>query len=137
VRRAGGSGLALLVFGALLDAASRVAEQLDATLVSMRFIKPLDRGLLRELTERHVAVVTIEDNAVAGGAGSAVAEALATLSRPVQLMQLGVPDRCIEHGARESCLADAGLDTSGIAARIEEWWGRRTALAPRAAGGGQ
>lgn len=136
IRREGGSGLALLVFGALLDSACRSAERLDATLVNMRFVKPLDRELLGELAGRHRALVTVEDNVVAGGAGSAVAEALATVARPVRLLQLGIPDRCIEHGSRESCLAEAGLDASGIADRIASWWAEQDAVPLRAAAGG-
>jgi len=122
VRREGHSGLALLVFGTLLDSAQKIAERLDATLVNMRFVKPLDENLVIELATRHRALVTIEENAVAGGAGNAVAEVLASRGSPLPQLQIGIPDRFIEHGSRESCLAAAGLDAASLSARINEWW---------------
>ena len=127
VRREGRSGLALLVFGTLLDAAQKIAEALDATLVNMRFVKPLDANLVIETAARHRALVTIEENAVAGGAGNAVGEMLACRGSPLPHLQLGIPDRCIEHGSRESCLAAAGLDAAGLGASIERWWNSVTA----------
>jgi 1-deoxy-D-xylulose-5-phosphate synthase len=135
LRRRGSSGLALLLFGAPLDAASRAAERFDATLVNMRFVKPLDLEILEDIAARHRGVVTIEENALAGGAGSAVVESLARLARPIPVLQLGIPDRQIEHGSRESCLAAAGLDASGIAAAIALWWAGRGAVSLQAAGG--
>jgi 1-deoxy-D-xylulose-5-phosphate synthase len=123
IRREGRSGLALLVFGAPLAAACPVAEHLDATLVNMRFVKPLDIALLKTLSARHEALVTIEENAVAGGAGSAVGEALAAHGLPLRLLQLGLPDRFTEHGTREARLAAAGLDAAGLSASIGRWWG--------------
>jgi 1-deoxy-D-xylulose-5-phosphate synthase len=122
VRREGRSGLALLVFGTLLDAAQKIADRLDATLVNMRFIKPLDEKLVLKLAAEHRALVTIEENAVAGGAGSAVAELLATEGVLLPLHQIGIPDRFIEHGSRDSCLVAAGLDVAGLAASVERWW---------------
>ena len=122
VRRHGNAGIALLVFGTLLDAARPVAERLDATLVNMRFVKPLDRELLAALAENHRALVTIEENALAAGAGSAVGEALTSLGVPIPRLQLGIPDRFIEHGSRESCLAATRLDAAGLRESIERWW---------------
>jgi 1-deoxy-D-xylulose-5-phosphate synthase len=122
VSREGGSGLALLVFGALLEAAAGIARRLDATLVNMRFVKPLDQDLLAALVARCRALVTVEENARAGGAGTAVAEALASRGLRLPLLQLGIPDRFIEHGTRESCLAAARLDASGLGDSIERWW---------------
>ncbi len=130
VRREGRSGLALLVFGVLLDSVQETAERLDATLVNMRFIKPLDEALLLSLAARHQALVTIEENAVAGGAGSAVGELLARASALLPLLQIGIPDRFIEHGSRNSCLAAAGLDTAGLNAAIERWWLPQVAARP-------
>ena len=122
LRRRGGSGLLLLSFGTMLEAALAAGDRLDATVVNMRFVKPLDETLLRELVPQHTAWVTLEENTVAGGAGSAVAELLdaAGLGRP--RMSLGLPDRFIEHGSREQCLADAGLDTPSVIGAIERWW---------------
>src|ERR1700728_1823708 len=121
-RREGRSGLAILAFGALVESARKVADRLDATLVNMRFIKPLDEELVIEIAKRHRAIVTIEENAVMGGAGSAVGEVLAAHGVLVPLLQLGIPDRFIEHGSRETCLAAAGLDLAGISASVENWW---------------
>jgi 1-deoxy-D-xylulose-5-phosphate synthase len=121
-RREGRSGLAILAFGALVESARKVAERLDATLVNMRFIKPLDEDLVIEIAARHRAIVTIEENAVMGGAGSAVGEVLAARGVLVPLLQLGIPDRFIEHGSRDTCLTAAGLDLAGISASVEDWW---------------
>ena len=135
VRREGKSGLALLAFGALLGSAQQIAERLDATLVNMRFIKPLDEDLILALAARHRAFVTIEENATQGGAGSAIGELLASEGVQIPLLQLGIPDRFIEHGSRESCLAAAGLDSAGLSASIERWWALQTQARLRSAGG--
>jgi 1-deoxy-D-xylulose-5-phosphate synthase len=127
VRREGRSGLALLVFGTLLEPARKIAERLDATLVDMRFVKPLDESLIIELAARHRAIVTIEENAIAGGAGNAVGEVLAFRGCSLPHLRLGIPDRFIEHGSRESCLAAAGLDAAGLSSSIERWWDSVTA----------
>ncbi len=136
LRREGKSGLALLVFGTLLSAAQAIAERLDATLVNMRFVKPLDEDLIVSLAQRHRALVTIEENAAQGGAGSAVGELLASEGIAVPLLQLGIPDRFIEHGSRDGCLAAAGLDTAGLNASIERWWALQGGERLRSAGGG-
>jgi 1-deoxy-D-xylulose-5-phosphate synthase len=122
LRRDGRSGLAILAFGALFDSARRIAERLDATLVNMRFVKPLDQDLIVDVAARHRALVTIEENAVMGGAGSAVSEVLAAHGVSLPVLHLGIPDRFIEHGSRETCLAAAGLDIAGLTASIETWW---------------
>jgi 1-deoxy-D-xylulose-5-phosphate synthase len=122
LRREGRSGLALLSFGALLAAAADVAERLDASLVNMRFVKPLDADLLVELCADHRALVTIEDNVTAAGAGTGVAELLAAHGLRVPLLQLGIPDRFSERGPRAGCLAAARLDVPSLGDRIERWW---------------
>ncbi len=122
LRRRGDSGLLLLSFGTLLASALAAGERLDATVVNMRFVKPLDEALLRELVPQHVALVTLEENTVAGGAGGAVAELLDAAGLPGPRLHIGLPDRFIEHGSREQCLADAGLDTANVLAAIEKWW---------------
>ena len=127
VRREGRSGLALLVFGTLLESVQKIAERLDATLVNMRFVKPLDENLVIELATHHRAFATIEENAVAGGAGNAVAEVLASRGSSLPHLQIGIPDRFIEHGSRESCLTAAGLDAASLNTRIGEWWASVTA----------
>jgi 1-deoxy-D-xylulose-5-phosphate synthase len=121
-RREGRSGLAILSFGPLLPAALACADELDATVLDMRFIKPLDTEALLRVALRSQALVTIEENAIAGGAGSAVSEALAAASLQLPVLHLGIPDRFIEHGSRDDCLIDAGLDVAGIRRRIVEWW---------------
>ncbi|HTD31998.1 MAG TPA: 1-deoxy-D-xylulose-5-phosphate synthase [Steroidobacteraceae bacterium] len=135
VRREGKSGLALLVFGALLAPAQAIAERLDATLVNMRFVKPLDEDLLIALAARHRAFVSIEENAIRGGAGSAIGELLASEGLQIPLLQVGIPDRFIEHGSRDGCLAAAALDAAGLAARIERWWALQPHERLRSAGG--
>ena len=136
MRREGRSGLAMLVFGTLLDSALKIAERLDATVVNMRFVKPLDEDLVISVAARHRAVVTIEENATLGGAGSAVAELLASEGLQVPLLQIGIPDRFIEHGSRETCLAAAGLDLAGLTASVERWWAMQGQDRIRSAGGG-
>jgi 1-deoxy-D-xylulose-5-phosphate synthase len=122
LRRQGASGLALLAFGTMVGAVAPVAEALDATLVNMRFVKPLDEALVAEIAARHRAIVTLEENAVSGGAGSAVLEQLQRIGTAVPVLQLGVPDGFIEHGTREDNLAGAGLDLAGLRAAIERFW---------------
>jgi 1-deoxy-D-xylulose-5-phosphate synthase len=113
VRRRG-ARVALLAFGSVLDPCLAVGEELGATVVNMRFVKPLDEALLVELARQHDALVTVEDNAIMGGAGSGVAEYLAARGVVVPLLQLGLPDEFLEHAAREELLAEAGLDAPGI-----------------------
>jgi 1-deoxy-D-xylulose-5-phosphate synthase len=122
IRREGRSGLAILVFGTLLESARKIAERLDATLVNMRFVKPLDETLVMSIAARHRAIITIEENAVMGGAGSAVGELFASEGVLLPLRHIGIPDRFIEHGSRDTCLAAAGLDLAGLTANIEDWW---------------
>lgn len=113
VRRRG-HGIALLAFGCTLAPAEAVGAELGATVVNMRFVKPLDEALLLELVRTHDALVTLEDNAIAGGAGSAVGECLAAHGIEIPVLQLGLPDRFLEHATREELLAAAGLDADGI-----------------------
>ncbi|HLY51536.1 MAG TPA: transketolase C-terminal domain-containing protein, partial [Steroidobacteraceae bacterium] len=135
LRREGKSGLALLAFGALVTPAQQIAEVLDATLVNMRFVKPLDEELVLSLAARHRALVTIEENATLGGAGSAVGELLAAEEMLIPRLELGIPDRFIEHGSREGCLAAAGLDAGSLLASIERWWALHGQERLRSAGG--
>jgi 1-deoxy-D-xylulose-5-phosphate synthase len=134
IRREGRSGLALLAFGPMLQSALTIGEQLDATVVNMRFVKPIDETLILDIARRHSALVTIEENAVQGGAGSAVAEVLAAEGVTLPLMQIGIPDRFIEHGSRETCLAAAGLDAGSLEAGIQRWWSLQTGGALRSVG---
>jgi len=114
VLRRSGRDVALVAFGSLVAPALAAAETLDASVADMRFVKPLDVPLLRELAQSHRLLVTLEENAVAGGAGAGVAEALAELGLSTPILHLGLPDTFIEHGDPARMLADCGLDASGI-----------------------
>ena len=118
-----GQGIALLAFGALLAPAAKVAETLDATLVNMRFVKPLDEALVLELARSHAAFVTLEDNAIAGGAGAGVGELLAARGIVLPILHLGLADSYLEHASREELLAESGLDAAGIEASIRARFG--------------
>ncbi|HSH30242.1 MAG TPA: 1-deoxy-D-xylulose-5-phosphate synthase, partial [Thiohalobacter sp.] len=116
-----GRGIALLAFGSLLHPALEAAEKLDATVINMRFVKPLDENSVLEAAAGHSRLVTLEENAAAGGAGSAILECLQTHGVQRPLLQLGLPDRFVEHGTREELLAECGLDAAGILEAINRW----------------
>ncbi|CAN5249318.1 1-deoxy-D-xylulose-5-phosphate synthase [soil metagenome] len=118
-----GSGIAILAFGTLLHPALEAAAQFDATVVNMRWAKPLDIELLLQVASSHEALVTVEEGAIMGGAGSAVLEALQAAGLVKPVLQLGLPDRFIEHGDPVKLLASVGLDRAGIAASIEARFG--------------
>jgi 1-deoxy-D-xylulose-5-phosphate synthase len=137
-RREGRAGLAILSFGPLLPAALAAAEDHDATVLDMRFVKPLDREAVLRVALKARALCTIEENVVAGGAGSAVGELLAESGIALPLLHIGIPDQFIEHGSRDECLAMAGLDAAAIRQRISQWWrGLADGLAAVQAGGGR
>jgi 1-deoxy-D-xylulose-5-phosphate synthase len=117
--------VAILAFGGVLSAALAAADDIDATVANMRFVKPLDVGLVLQLARDHDALVTVEENVVAGGAGSGVAEALAAEGVVIPLLHLGLPDRFVDHGDPAQLLAACGLDAPGIAAAIREHFGQR------------
>ncbi len=119
VRREGNK-VAILAFGSMLQPALQAAEALDATVADMRFVKPLDIELIRDLANRHALIVTAEENTVSGGAGAAVMEALQEMGLHVETLCLGLPDRFIEHGVHETMLADCGLNCDGMIASIEK-----------------
>jgi 1-deoxy-D-xylulose-5-phosphate synthase len=115
--------IAILAFGSMLQPALAAGETLDATVVNMRFVKPLDVDLLLRLASQHSAFVTVEENVVAGGAGSAVSEALAAAGVTVPMLHLGLPDRFPDHGDPAEILRECGLDADGIAAAIQRRFG--------------
>ncbi|MEY3673642.1 MAG: 1-deoxy-D-xylulose-5-phosphate synthase, partial [Pseudomonadota bacterium] len=121
VRRRG-EGLAILAFGSLLTPALQVAEKLNATVVNMRWVKPLDTELLAQIAQDHDRLVTLEEGCTMGGAGSAVTEALQALKINRSVLQLGLPDAFIEHGDPAKLLALQGLDAAGIEASIRQRW---------------
>ncbi len=120
VRRRGAGGVAILAFGAMLAPALAVAGEFDATVANMRFVKPLDEALVLELAANHALLVTIEENVIMGGAGSAVLEALEKNGCATRVLQLGLPDRFIDQGDSALQLASVGLDAAGIARSIRE-----------------
>ncbi|HEY4530352.1 MAG TPA: 1-deoxy-D-xylulose-5-phosphate synthase [Luteimonas sp.] len=117
-----GSGIALLAFGATVPAAEAVGAELGLTVVNMRFVKPLDRGMILELARSHEGLVTIEDNVVMGGAGSGVSELLAAEDVLLPVLHLGLPDAFQHHASREDLLAEAGIDADGIRAAVLKRW---------------
>lgn len=125
-----GRGVAILAFGTLLYPALEAAEALDATVANMRWAKPLDRELVLELAAAHEALVTLEEGSVAGGAGSAVMELLAAEGIVKPVLQLGLPDRFVEHGDPAALLARLGLDAAGIECRVRERFGALVAARP-------
>ncbi|URQ87108.1 1-deoxy-D-xylulose-5-phosphate synthase [Pseudoalteromonas sp. SCSIO 43088] len=116
-----GNKVAILSFGTLLENAKEAAEKLNATVIDMRFIKPLDTDAISELLGNHDVIVTLEDNAIAGGAGSAVNEYLAAIKADVTILNLGIPDEFIKHGTQDEMHAEMGLDASGILTSIKEF----------------
>ncbi len=120
--RVQGSRVALLAFGSTVPAAEAVGRELGLSVVNMRFIKPLDRALLLELARTHDGFVTIEDNVVAGGAGSGVAELFNAEDVLKSILHLGLPDSFQHHASREDLLAEAGIDAAGIRAAVLKRW---------------
>jgi 1-deoxy-D-xylulose-5-phosphate synthase len=116
-----GKRVAILAFGSVVAAALKAAESLDATLADMRFVKPIDRDLIQQLANSHDYVVTVEENVVMGGAGSAVAEVLDELGINKPMLHLGLPDRFVEHGDPAVLLARCGLDADGILASLKKF----------------
>jgi len=107
----------------MVQPALAVAEAIDATVADMRFVKPLDRALIEELTRSHDALVTVEENVVMGGAGSACGEVLDELGVARPMLHLGLPDRFVDHGDPARLLASVGLDAAGIEASIRARFG--------------
>lgn len=120
VLRREGQQVAVLAFGSMVTPAMACAERLNASVADMRFVKPLDAALIKQLAEQHDLLVTVEENAVMGGAGSAVNEWLAEHGIVIPILNLGLPDAYIEHGKPQELLADCGLDDAGIERAIRQ-----------------
>ena len=120
VVRREGSQVAILAFGSMLEPALAAADSLNATVVDMRFVKPLDETLIAQMAERHRMLVTVEENSVKGGAGSGVNEYLAESALAIPILNLGIDDHFVQHDRQERMLADCGLDERGIAASIHK-----------------
>jgi 1-deoxy-D-xylulose-5-phosphate synthase len=128
-----GRRVAILAFGTVCEPALEAGHELDATVVNMRFVKPLDDALVAQLARTHALLVTVEDNVIMGGAGSAVGESLAAQRIVAPLLQLGLPDGFVEHGDQGQLLAQVGLNRDGILAAIRARLGTLAAPAVRAA----
>jgi 1-deoxy-D-xylulose-5-phosphate synthase len=113
-----GSRIAILAWGSMVTPALDVGKQLGATVVNMRYIKPIDEALLLELAKSHDVLVTVEENVLAGGAGSAVNDFLQAQRVLMPVLNIGLPDSFVEQGSREELLALCGLDVQGIKAKI-------------------
>ena len=115
-----GPAIAILSFGSTLDVAQEVGDQLDTTVVNMRFVKPIDEDTITAVAQSHELIVTLEDNVVMGGAGSTVNEVLAQHQLLVKVLNLGLPDYFQEHGSREELLLEAGLDATTVISKIAQ-----------------
>ncbi len=122
VRRTGRAGLAILAFGTMVSLCERIADRHELTLINMRFVKPLDEELILRVAQTHRGFVTVEENVIAGGAGSAVNECLHAHGIVMPVLNCGIPDCFVGHGSREDNLQEAGLDQRAIERRILEWW---------------
>lgn len=128
--RAAGSRVAILAFGSMLPPSLAAAEALDATVANMRFVKPLDEALIRQLAQTHDALVTVEEGCVLGGAGSACLEVLSDAGISVPMLRLGLPDEFIEHGDPAGLLNHYGLDADGIRASIQRFTDKVLSVKP-------
>ena len=115
-----GQKIAILAFGSMLTPSLQAAEALNATVANMRFVKPLDEALIRHLAAEHDVLVTVEEHAIMGGAGSAVNEFLAQANIVKSVLNLGIPDEFIEHASHAEMLASCGLDAQGIQNAINQ-----------------
>ena len=116
-----GTNVAFLAFGSTVEDAKVAAEKLDATVVNMRFVKPLDEALIKKLQQKHDVLITVEDNVIKGGAGSGVNEYLNHIQSSVKVLNLGLPDIYQDHGSREDLLEEAGIDSAGILKQVKKF----------------
>ena len=116
-----GWNLAILAFGSMVQTCRPIADRMDATLINMRFVKPLDCDAIVLAAREHACLITVEENALAGGAGSGVNEVLAAAGVTIPVLNIGLGDTFIDHGTREECLQQAGLDQAGIQAQIDQF----------------
>jgi len=126
-----GKEIAVIAVGSMLQPSLAVGQKLGATVVNLRFIKPMDEKLLLELATNHRVLVTVEENAIEGGAGSAINEFLASANITIPVLNLGIPDRFIEQGTREECLTACGLDSSGIMLAVKNFMAQHSCDNPK------
>jgi len=127
-----GKDIAFLAFGPMLEYCLEAAESLNATVVNMRFVKPLDEDMVLRMAAEHTLLVTVDENAVAGGAGSAINECLAAHDVQTSVLNLGLPDTFIQHGGRGDMLREAGLDCEGIVGAVENFRAKHKSFAAQA-----
>jgi 1-deoxy-D-xylulose-5-phosphate synthase len=120
-----GHSIALLAFGSMVAPAQQIAESLDATVINMRFVKPLDEDAVLAAAEQHELLITLEENVVPGGAGEAINQCLASHFVRVDVHNIGLPDRFIGHGSRNDQLADARLDPDSLLDDVRAVWNNR------------
>lgn len=128
-----GNQICLFAFGSMVSCALKAGEQLDATVINMRFIKPLDHQMIMNIIARHKLIVTIEENTIAGGAGSAVNEYLAQIGCLIPVLNLGLPDKFLEHGNPDHMLSECGLDSQGIINAISQYFTSHPSLSAQEA----
>ncbi len=113
-----GKRVALLAFGTMVDPAQQLAEEMEFTLVNMRFVKPLDTELLEQIAQSHDLLITLEENAIAGGAGAGILEYLSQTGSTTAIRLIGLPDEFVDHGSREELLEYCKLDLDGLRQQI-------------------
>jgi 1-deoxy-D-xylulose-5-phosphate synthase len=113
-----GKSIAILAFGTIVNTCIEIAEDINATLVDMRFVKPIDKKMIKEISLSHDFIVTVEENVVSGGAGSAVLEALSEMQLSCKTLVIGIPDKFFEHGSQKEVLEECGLDRNAIKRKI-------------------
>jgi len=116
-----GTKIAILAFGSTLEAAKIAAETLDASVINMRFVKPLDEQIIKKMQSKNELIVTVEDNVIKGGAGSAINEYLNHIQSQIRVLNLGLPDIYQDHGSREDLLSEAGIDSQGIIKQVKDF----------------
>ncbi len=121
-----GNTVAILAFGSPTYEALQVGEELNATVINMRFVKPIDEQLIKQIANQHDYIITVEDNSVMGGAGSAVNEVLNKIKQPIKVKNLGLPDQFLDHASRDELLIDAGLDAESILNSIRSFTNQKT-----------
>jgi 1-deoxy-D-xylulose-5-phosphate synthase len=134
-KTSGAPRIAILAFGTVLYAVLEAADKLDASVVNMRFVKPLDEAMVLDIARTHDAIVTVEEGSVMGGAGSAVGECLAANGIAKPMLQLGLPDQFLDHGDPAKLLAMCGLDAAGIERSVLQRFGSRLQVVWPAANG--
>jgi len=123
-----GKDIAILAFGSMVKISKPVASKLDATLFDMRFIKPLDSEILMQLPNKYKFIITIEENSLSGGAGSAINEFFNEHNMDVKILNIGLPDKFLAHGERNQLISECGLDSQGIIKKIYHFLGRKNEL---------